>query len=120
MSADATQGPKLEKPNGDSELAHEAAYPAPVFRVGRQTLDEYFGAKSKRKPVTRGELATVLGLYADKGVIHQAMQSLEHNLRTAFRRIIAEQVAEEVEGALAEKEKVVETPAGIILPGGTP
>jgi hypothetical protein len=64
-----------------------------VFRIGGETLDEFFDPKRGEIRVTRAQLQRILALYTSKQAVHDAMQVLSFELRQALKGMIAEERA---------------------------
>lgn len=75
------------------------------FRIGDETLEEFFEPAKGHKPITRRQMRAIMMLMASKASVHEAMQVLEFNLRQSLRGMIDE-----------EREKAAEqTKSGILL-----
>jgi hypothetical protein len=70
------------RPNGEGE---------PMAMVGDEPLSQYFAPAKMGFRVTRQELVQVLGLYAQKIDVHEAMKVLDFGLRRAIRETIREE-----------------------------
>lgn len=86
------------------------------FTVNGKPLDEYFHKRRLHRPVLRGELLQILGLYVDKKSFADAMEVLRHGMRDMVRKEVQAEMGAFMLNLRAEGESKSE--GGIVLPPG--
>ena len=94
-----------------ARAAVAATQPKPQeFKIGTETIGEYFDPGKSGYRVTRGELQTILGLFADKASMQQGLDRVAFDLRQAIKQLVAnERAADE---SLAKEGR---TEGGLII-----